>query len=311
LDNTVQIRDRTVSAHHLELIDEGDHYRLHDLGATNGVLVDGQPVTDFHLCQACKIAIGGVQLEFSPDTPAPSSSEPSLELATRAECEALIRDKADLTQEVKTLREEVDLLQQKHAAEPGTPSVPQAEFDRVVAELARIKELVAERDRQIERLMSSRAVLQRDRDNLQRAIDEAASAPVRVVVATAVPAPAAATPVAAPAVPKLVAPVPVAMAATPKLATPAQKPTTVPPPTAPSIAGAPKPKPVFVPVPAAPAAGAAPGASQLPKPPGTLKPAAVAAGAPTPATKGPTSPLKPFAATPATIGPKGTQRIKV
>ena len=66
-DNTIQIIDRSVSGHHAELIAEGSHYRLHDLGSTNLCFVDGTPITDFHLHAECRIAFGTVQCEFDPD----------------------------------------------------------------------------------------------------------------------------------------------------------------------------------------------------------------------------------------------------
>ena len=65
-DNTIQIVDRSVSAHHAELICEDGHYRLHDLGSTNLSFVDGEAVTDFHLRQPCKITFGTVECEFDP-----------------------------------------------------------------------------------------------------------------------------------------------------------------------------------------------------------------------------------------------------
>jgi CheY-like chemotaxis protein len=65
-DNTIQVVDRSVSAHHAELICEDGHYRLHDLGSTNLSFVDGEAVTDFHLRQACKITFGTVECEFDP-----------------------------------------------------------------------------------------------------------------------------------------------------------------------------------------------------------------------------------------------------
>src|ERR1700710_1853564 len=63
-DNTLQIIDASVSGHHAELLQEGEHYRLHDLGSTNLTFIEGQPVTDFHLHQSCKITFGTVQCEY-------------------------------------------------------------------------------------------------------------------------------------------------------------------------------------------------------------------------------------------------------
>lgn len=275
LDNTIQIRDRTVSAHHLELVEEGDHYRLHDLGATNGVLVDGQVVTDFHLRKECKISLGSVTCEFNPEVVVTAAADPALELVTRAECEALTREKAELAQQVTILREQVAAIERTHTAAPETAAVPQTEFDQLVAALAAAKQTLAERDRQIERLVASRGVLQRDRDNLQRLIEEEAEAPA---AETAAPKPVQAQPVVAavpvtPAVP--VVPFPPAAKSAPRFV----------PPASPQV------------VPASP---------QLPKPPARLQPAA--------ATPVRMSAMKPVAvATPVAkaVGPKGTQRIKV
>src|SRR5688572_12788048 len=68
-ENTIQLRDRTVSAHHAELILEDGHYRIQDVGATNGVLVDGQPVRDFHLHEPCTIRLGGLECQFQVEDP--------------------------------------------------------------------------------------------------------------------------------------------------------------------------------------------------------------------------------------------------
>jgi pSer/pThr/pTyr-binding forkhead associated (FHA) protein len=46
-NNTLQILSPTMSLRHAELIFEGDHYRVRDLGSTNGVFVDEKQVTDF------------------------------------------------------------------------------------------------------------------------------------------------------------------------------------------------------------------------------------------------------------------------
>ena len=67
-DNTIQIPDRSVSAHHAELILVRGHYRLHDLGSTNLTCVSGRAVTDFHLHLPCRIGFGNVEGDFSPET---------------------------------------------------------------------------------------------------------------------------------------------------------------------------------------------------------------------------------------------------
>src|SRR3954453_14646929 len=85
-DNTIQIIDRTVSAHHAELVSINGHYRLHDLGSTNLTCVDGKPVADYHLHKPCTVSFGTVECVFSPDAPV-NTSEKSEYVPTRAEIE--------------------------------------------------------------------------------------------------------------------------------------------------------------------------------------------------------------------------------
>src|ERR1700742_258028 len=65
--NTIQIIDRTVSGFHAELIGEHGHYRLHDRGSSNGTYVNGQKISDYRLSEACTIAFGTVEAQFSPE----------------------------------------------------------------------------------------------------------------------------------------------------------------------------------------------------------------------------------------------------
>src|ERR1700722_4431119 len=76
-DNTIQILDRSVSAHHAELLLVDGHYRLHDLESTNLSFVDGGQFTDFHLHPARKICFGNVECAFDA-TPADENPEPKL-----------------------------------------------------------------------------------------------------------------------------------------------------------------------------------------------------------------------------------------
>ncbi|HET6409392.1 MAG TPA: FHA domain-containing protein, partial [Chthoniobacteraceae bacterium] len=108
-ENTIQIIDRTVSAHHAELIVTGDHYRLHDLGSTNLTCVEGQPVTDFHLHQACKISFGSIECSFSPETPS-SNVEKTEVVPTRAELEFLRRENLDLQAKIVGMQKQIDIL---------------------------------------------------------------------------------------------------------------------------------------------------------------------------------------------------------
>lgn len=108
-ENTIQIIDRTVSAHHAEFISTAGHYRLHDLGSTNLTCVDGQPITDFHLHQGCRVSFGSVECEFSPETPA-SNSEKSEVVPTRAELEFLRRENLDLQAKIVAMQKQIDIL---------------------------------------------------------------------------------------------------------------------------------------------------------------------------------------------------------
>lgn len=209
-DNTVQIRDRTVSAHHAELIEEGDHYRVHDLGATNALFVNGQAVTDFHLREACRITFGGVDCEFDPQ--AAAETDQALQLLSHAEREALVREAEELKEQVGALREECGKLRLAHA-EREDGAVSQLELDELAGERANLTEKVMELDREIERLKGELGVMRRDRDNLQRELNKARGPAheVRVFPVAAKPAPVAA-PVAAPAAtaaPAIPAPTPV------------------------------------------------------------------------------------------------------
>ena len=297
--NTIQIRDRTISAYHAELIEEEGHYRLHDVGATNGLLVNGEPVTDFHLEEACKVTFGGVECEFSPETPAEKEVDPSLALLTRGESEVLVARNVDLEKDVASLREQLAEIQKAGEAEAAT------EVQRLAAELNTIKESLAAREREAQQLKSDFAVLHRDRVNLQRALNESkakpaeapaaepskpsfpAARPAAVPVPAAAPAPAANAPVAKP-----VTPLP--KPSLPKPATPL--PHAVPTPVAASA------KPALKPQPAPGNGNGIPSAQPRPatftkSPAGSSNPQA--APKPSLATRPPT----------AVSGPKGTQKI--
>src|SRR5258708_15543330 len=107
-DNTIQIIDRSVSAHHAELICEEGHYRLHDLGSTNLSFVDGSPVTDYHLRQECRITFGTVQCEFDPRG---GSGLPRLSMAQMEKDLGFVRgENADLIAQIVALQRQIDIL---------------------------------------------------------------------------------------------------------------------------------------------------------------------------------------------------------
>jgi predicted component of type VI protein secretion system len=186
-DNTIQIPDRTVSAHHAELIAENGHYRVHDVGATNGILVNGQLVSDFHLTEGCKLTFGGMECEFSPEAPQEEAIDATRTPLTRAEADALQQEITTLRAQVAAYRQESETLRQSHATDAGAATVPQSEFDRVNGELTAMTLKVVDSERELERIKTEFAVLRHDRENLQRALDEAkskASEPAKVEAAS-------------------------------------------------------------------------------------------------------------------------------
>lgn len=171
-ENTVQIIDRTLSSSHAELVSEGDHFRVKDLGSTNGVFVNGQAVTDYHLRESCKLSFGSVDCEFVVGEAAEGASEEVETLPTRAEVTAVRGQNAKLGAEMTSLREEIATLRQAGVdGGTGDASVPRAEFEAVCVERTALRERESKLKQDVERLRHKLALLQRDRENLQRALD--------------------------------------------------------------------------------------------------------------------------------------------
>jgi CheY-like chemotaxis protein/pSer/pThr/pTyr-binding forkhead associated (FHA) protein len=173
-ENTIQIIDRTVSAHHAELIATGDHYRLHDLGSTNFTCVEGQPITDFHLHQDCKINFGSVECSFSPEAPA-STAEKTEVVPTRAELEFLRRENLDLQAKIVSMQKQIDILSsarlmtkdtQQLGVMPEVHRRVQQERDELRGENSNLK-------LDIENLRSDATALTKERDALRLAWETA------------------------------------------------------------------------------------------------------------------------------------------
>jgi pSer/pThr/pTyr-binding forkhead associated (FHA) protein len=307
-DNTIQIRDRTISAYHVELVEEGDHYLLRDKGSTNGVLIGGQRVTDYHLREDCKVNFGGMECEFQAST----KEEPVNELdavPTRSEMLTILQANGDLRMEVAALRSQVDtMLKARETSGSTGQTVPLEQHDQLAAEAAALRATLQERQTQIERLTSMLAIVTRERDSIQKGYDDARAALEKAREAATAETGQAPARASAPTTPTT-APSPVAPGA-PRV------------PTAPSVPGTPKVpvahpagtngvKPagpstiVRTPTPTAPASG-----SGLPKPPGSL-----GSGSPS---RRPASGIQPAVARPpgaaqalvsAGTGPKGTQKL--
>jgi pSer/pThr/pTyr-binding forkhead associated (FHA) protein len=261
-NNTIQILDRTLSASHAEFVAEADgHYRLHDLGSTNGTRVNGEPVCDYQLEEACKISFGNVECDFNPETPAESTGAAVEVLPTRAEMTALHEVNLELRKNVDVLREQIDSLKKtmSGSAEESVTSSLSAELQQAIMERAELKEKTQRQEREFEHVRSELAVMKRDRANLEAALSDA-RAEIEVLKKAPTEAMAQKTEAPPPAPAPLPKPLPVAEAMKPawpkvpapaKAAVPLPKPS-LPPPSAPSLApakspastGAPTGKPV-------------------------------------------------------------------
>lgn len=195
-DNTIQLRDRTVSAHHAELIMEDGHYRIHDLNSSNGVLVDGRTVKDFHLRENCAIQLGEVLCQFQAGAPEPESDAEVL--PGRGEVNALRQENRDLKGTLASLQKQIATITQAH------PESEAAALDHLARERAALEKTIREQQAEMNRLKENLAVMTRDRDNLQRAYEEShqpapKAQPVPIPVPTAaVRPPKALPPVAVP-----------------------------------------------------------------------------------------------------------------
>jgi pSer/pThr/pTyr-binding forkhead associated (FHA) protein len=168
-ENVIQVRDRTISAHHAELIWEEGHYRIHDVNSTNGILVNGQQVADYHLHEACQIQLGNLECQFRTEDPAAESPDDAETLPTRAEVTAVRQHNQQLKATVQTLREQMESMS---SAREGTNGNGQhAQLDKLAAELAALKQENLRRQEEFEKLKDNFAVMRRDRENLQRAYE--------------------------------------------------------------------------------------------------------------------------------------------
>ncbi len=122
-DNTVQIMDRSISGHHAELIADDGHYRLHDLGSTNLTFVEGEPVTDYHLQQPCKISFGTIECFYEP-----MASSAAESLLTREQLErdaAFLRaENLELLAKLTAQQRRVDMLSSARLVTGRTDSTP-------------------------------------------------------------------------------------------------------------------------------------------------------------------------------------------
>jgi pSer/pThr/pTyr-binding forkhead associated (FHA) protein len=172
--NTIQIIDRTISALHAEFIREGEHYRLHDRGSSNGTCVNGDPIADYHLKDACRISFGAFECEFSPALAPAGLEDANGALPSRGEINEVRSENVELRNQVELLREEVETLSKIQPAEAGSAAevVFKEEFIRIVGEMEKVKESLFHSGAEVKRLKGDLSILQRDRSNLQRGLDD-------------------------------------------------------------------------------------------------------------------------------------------
>ena len=65
-DNSLSLCDKTVSRHHAELIEHKGRYFIHDLGSTNGTIVNGSRVKETLLEMGAVLKLGYTQLSYVP-----------------------------------------------------------------------------------------------------------------------------------------------------------------------------------------------------------------------------------------------------
>jgi CheY-like chemotaxis protein len=163
-DNTIQIVDRSVSAHHAELILEDGHYRLHDLGSTNLSFINGEAVMDFHLHQQCKVAFGTVQCEFDPHG---GAGETRLSASQMDKDLAFLRgENADLQGKISAMQRQVDILSSARLVTKKADTAPFAAHNDLM------KALVSERDDLRHMTSGLKLELERVREELTATIGE-------------------------------------------------------------------------------------------------------------------------------------------
>lgn len=173
-DNTIQIIDRSVSAHHAELVlsDDG-HYRLHDLGSTNLSFVDGSPITDYHLRQPCRITFGTIECEFDP---ARGSGLPRMSNSQLEKDLAFLRgENSDLQGQIVALQRQIDILSSARLVTKKADNTPFAAANdtmkTIVAERDDLRHLSAGLKLELEKLREELSATIRERDAARQACE--------------------------------------------------------------------------------------------------------------------------------------------
>ena len=172
-DNTIQILDRTVSAHHAELIATDGHYRLHDLGSTNFSFVEGSPVTDFHLREECRLSFGTVQCEYDPHG---GSRGPGLSLSQMEKDLTFLRsENSDLLGQVVALQRQIDILSSARLVTRKSDQTPFAvssdSLKNIVSERDDLRHMAAGLKLEVEQLRKELEAAIRERDTASQSCE--------------------------------------------------------------------------------------------------------------------------------------------
>jgi two-component system, chemotaxis family, chemotaxis protein CheY len=136
-DNTIQIIDRSVSAHHAEFIFVDGHYRLHDLESTNLTFVEGAAITDYHLLGKTKLSFGTVQCEFDNSTTLETRLSP---VQMETDMAFLRAENMELHAKIEGLERRINILNSARLVTGRTETTPAAHSTEAV------RALTAERD---------------------------------------------------------------------------------------------------------------------------------------------------------------------
>lgn len=172
-DNTIQILDRSVSAHHAELILEGDHYRLHDLASTNNSFVEGEQVFDFHLHRSCTIMFGSVECEYDATLAEEEEAVPKLTPAQLEKDMAFLRaENQDLLNTINSLQRRIDILSSARLITGRSDASDQAapeQLRKVTAERDELRYHLSGVKLELENLRHELAATARERDTARQA----------------------------------------------------------------------------------------------------------------------------------------------
>ncbi len=175
-DNTIQIIDRSVSAHHAEFLLVDGHYRLHDLQSTNLTFVEGNQISDYHLHGSCKIGFGNVECEFdSAASVKIVEEEVRLTPAQMEKDMAFLRaDNQELLNKIDSLQRRIDILSSARLvtskSEALSSSAPE-ELKRIIIERDELRFQNSGLKMELERLRDEISATVRERDQSRQAYE--------------------------------------------------------------------------------------------------------------------------------------------